>query len=58
MNRTKYKDDLISQASDQWSRGFNISTTFFAEMTRAGIDVEYYKEQYFKPNQNEEQSNG
>ena len=42
-SRTKYTEDLLAQATDLWSRGFNISTNLYAEMTQAGIDVDRHK---------------
>jgi hypothetical protein len=45
---TVHQARLLAEAKGEWSRGLEISTNLFAIMTKAGLDVEGYKEIYFK----------
>lgn len=43
---TQHQTDLLKEAKDMWSRGFDIPEAFYARMAMAGIDVEGFKSIY------------
>jgi hypothetical protein len=47
---TYQQERLLSEAKDNWSRGFRIPTTLYAQMAMTGLDVIALEEKYFKDN--------
>lgn len=47
---TYEQERLLSEAKDNWSRGFRIPTTLYAQMAMTGLDVIALEELYFKVN--------
>jgi len=47
---TYEQERLLSEAKDNWSRGFRIPTTLYAQLARTGLDVIALEEIYFKDN--------
>ena len=47
---TYQQERLLSEAKDNWSRGFRIPTTLYAQLAMTGLDVIALEEKYFKDN--------
>lgn len=47
---TYQQERLLSEAKDNWSRGYRIPTTLYAQLAMTGLDVIALEEKYFKDN--------
>ena len=47
---TYQQERLLSEAKDNWSRGYRIPMTLYAQLAMTGLDVIALEEKYFKDN--------